>query len=755
MGVDGFRRYGSSTGTQCLWYYSLFAIFVMWSLNGYIPADVDSSHEKKLLSTKGEPSKLPLKPTKNKEKWEVAYTSALEDPNDINKWNEALDLLDEKWEHVGTDDKLVLTVKTAVQTSYSKLLLRFPYLTEHWKRFLIVQYKMNGLDESLETLRQGTSRNPQSVSLWVDFLGALLAVYESKPEEEKKAYLEEIRKQFQTVAQVVGLNYNSDTFWNKYIEFEVKFASETPSLGLLELYKHLISVPLYQYAQYYNQFAEISKSYHVNQLITDEAILLQFLTQFSKTLIEELSILEQHQIIDSYNYSIFIETQRKVTEKWEYESTLSYQEFSLLDLAEVGNQCSAWEKYADYEIECLKNVPQEKRDGQIKLITSVFERALVPHCYNQLLWLKYVKFLRENIVDKTEMFKLTKEVFDRAIFTFVPLDESKIRSEYVKFLMLMDEFDLCNEFLLDTIRLFSGISGNRVYVKGAYLHDISELITLWQENVGTTKAISILDGFISAYFERVDRYKKETENPATTSEEKAKYDLKPAQLTAFSRFLNDDGICVVATRYLRLLEDEGKIRSFYNKYHREVAFSGSVQFWRYFVEFESYKQQNLINLRTVISHIKHKTALPKQAVDAFIDIYYEFTCANMAEAISLRSQDDFLDILVNHDIEKSDDLVINTSARRRLARNNFMLQDIGEQRGKGVHFGSNEEELMNMRLRHLDHPGIFVDCVPEFTNSMFATGEWVSLLDKNVSAPPLPTFKNVDKANASIKYPDE
>lgn len=752
--MGALRCTGLTLGT-ILMALSMNSRLAMSSLRGYIPVDVGSSKEKELILEKAETSKLPLKPTKNKEKWEVAYTSALEDPNDINKWDEVLGLLDEKWNQVSNNDKLALVIKSAVHAAYSKVLLRFPYLTEHWKRFLIVQYQLNGLEQSLETLRLGTSMNPQSVSLWVDYLGALLAIYESKPEEEKHAYLEEIRKQFRTAAQIIGLNYNSDLFWNKYIEFETKFATQSPSLEILDLYKHLISVPLYQYAQYYNQFSEISKSYSVGQIVTDGTLLLLFLAQFSKTLVDDLSILEQHQIIDSYGYSIFSETQRKVTEKWQYESALTYQEFSLLNLAEVEKQLGSWEKYIDYEIGCLQSILEEKRGNQIENIKSVFERALVPHCYSESLWMKYTKFLGEHIADKSEMFTLTKNVYDRAIFSFVPLDESNIRTEYVKFLMLMDEFDLCNEFLLDTIRLFSGMSANRVYVKLAYVHDVFEIIALWTDYVGTSKVVAVLEGYISSFFERVDRYKKEAGNKPAAVKENSKYELKPSHVTALLKFLNGDGICIVTTKYLKLLKDEGKIRAFYNKYHREEVFSNSVQFWKFFVEFEGYHQHNLINLRTIITHIKQKTALPKQAVDAFIDIYYEVTCANMAEATLLKSQDDYLDIIVKHEIEKSDDLVINSSARKRLAWNNYMLQDLGEQRGKGSLLGTKEDELMNMRFRHLGHPGIFRDSVPEFTNSMFASGEWVSLLDDDINAPPLPTFKNVDKANASIKYPDE
>ena len=731
--------------------------FTMSDLEGFIPADVDHSKEEHLLNLKqGEGhSKLPLKPTKNKDKWEIAYASAVEEPNNIEKWNELFDLLDEKWEQLQPTERSE-AFKTSVSSSYAKLLLRFPYLTEHWKRYLIVQYKMNGIDESLNTLRHSTRRNPQSVSLWVDFLSAMLAVHESKPENEKETHLKDIRKEFKSAEQFIGLNYNSDPFWNKYIEFETKYATEEPSLSLLELYKRLISIPLYQYAQYYNQFCQISKNYSVEHVVKDEQMLQQFLTLYSKSLVKDLSIVEQHQIIDAYAYSVFVETQKKVNEKWAFESLVTLQEFLLRDISEIQKQYESWEKYADYEIACLQSISDEKRGFQFQLVSSVFERALVPHCFNANLWLKYIKFLEDNTSDPTERFSSVKAVYDKAIFEFVPLDESNIREQFVLFLMSNEKFDLCNEFLLDCIRLFSGITGSGIYAKKAYIHEVRLILQLWEDNVDISELLILLEGIISGYFERIDRYKKEVDASPTQKQEKSKYEFKSSYSTALSRFLNDDGICIITAHYLRLLPDSDKIRNFFNKYHREEPLSRSVQFWKFFIEFEGYKEHNLINLRTIFSFIKTKSSLPKQAVDAFVDIYYDIICANMAEALCLRSRDDFLDILINRDIEKSDDLVVNVSARKRLARNNYMLRDAGDPRGKAnLQHLLKEEELMNMRLKHLDHPGIFVDAAPEFTNSMFDRKEWVSLLDTNLTAPPLPQTKNVEKANANIRYSDE
>lgn len=694
-------------------------------------------------------SKLPPKPSRSQEKWKTARNAVLEDQNNMAKWDDLFTLMEEKWNQLNGTDEPKGPFKKSVCSSYSQLLLRFPYLSEYWKRYLILQYKMNGLKDSIQVLEAATKEFPRSVSLWVDYLSALLS-----QDEDQEA---KIRELFETAAKYIGLNFNADPFWDKYIEFETKSSSE--STRVLELYLKLIKIPLYQYARYYNQFSVINKNFNVLQVIAEREVLQLYLDQFSKGLPEDLSVLEQHQIIDSYSYMIFSETQRKVNEKWEFESALTFQELSIVNFAEIGMQTEQWIKYLDHEIETLRAASEKDKQLQLDAVISLFERALVPNCYDGLLWLKYTRFLEEFSPE----FENTKKVFDRAVFRFIPMDQPEVREEYVKFLTIHDKFDICNEYLLDSIRLYSGSSGTRVYAKNAYLHSISQILKFWFQQLPKVQVTSFLEGLISGYFDRIDRYKKDSGAIHPDGDkETAKFEAVTAFVIVFSKVLNDDGICLVVVQYLKLLrsttETTTKIRKFYNKNHKEPALSRSVQFWKFYMEFES-QQKNLVNLKRIIDHIKLASALPKIAVDAFIDMYYEFVCANLHAAIACKGEK-IQDILLTVDIEKSESLVTNVSARKRLAANNSTIQELEEQRLQKAnpnHYTpssfNKEDELLKISRKHLGHPGIFVDTAPEITNSVL--GKWISLADDDIEVPPLPIFKNVEKTNTPVIYPDE
>lgn len=714
---------------------------------GFLPADVAPSEN---LGENNRGNRLPSKPAK-REKWEIAKLTALENPNDLEKWNDLFRLLDEQWEQGAiTSDDQKAVFKSAVALSYDSLLARFPYLTEYWKRYLILQYKISGVTESLKVLETAKEKCPQSVSLWVDFLSAKLAVHASKSKDESATEnIEDIRGLFERAAAIVGPNFNSDPFWNLYIDFEAKNSQGENDTNLLRLYLRLISLPLYQYAQYYNQFAEVSKNYSLSDIITDANLLAPYLEQYQKSLVTELSIVEQHQIIDTYVYSVFTNTQKKVNEKWGFESVLTLQDFSISELDSIADQRDSWTTYLDHEIKALEAEPANTL--QHELIVSLFERSLVPNCLDALMWQKYADFTESQ--DSGD----AGSIYKRAILRFVPLSESGLRASYVKYLMRGPKFEDANDFVLGQIKLYSGQTANTIYAKEAYISAGQQLLQLWKDHVPASKYVEALDILIKGFFDRIDRYKKAA-TPSEQDEEKtdSKFELKQSYVTSFSKYLNDDGICIVAVAYLKALAEEPenstKIRSFYNKHNRNVSFSHSVQFWKFFVDFEGFQHKNLVNLRTVISHIKTATSLPKLAVDYFIDIYYEITCANLAMAVSLsQNGEDYLDILVNKDAEKSDDLKVNRSARRRLADNNYLIQEYEAPKGHG---GDNQEKLMNLRLKHIAHPGIFVDSVPEITNRILK-GPWISLLDEKTTVPPLPICRNIGKANAPINYPDE
>lgn len=707
-------------------------------ISSFLPLDFSepSDQDTSLLGERAQ-SNLPSKPPRSRDKWDSARSAALHDPNDLQKWDNYLSALDNSWESVGVSEDAKSEMKTAISAAYKTLLARFPYLTSYWKRFSIVLYKIGGLEESIKCLKAAVTSFPQSLALWVDYLSALMAELEQvKDEASKNEKIDLLRAEFSRSSDLIGLNFNSDPFWNKYIEFETKYATENPSPQLLRVLQTLITIPLYQYAQYNQQFAELSKSFPLSEVVSDKTELKQLLSQYGKSENEALSTVEQQQIVDAYAYNVFVETQRKVNDKWVFESALSLHEFSPADLPAIEAQRKEWIKYLDHEIESFE---QNQTDTSLlKLIGSLFERALVPNCLDGQLWQKYATFQQRHQDEKS-----VNKIYLRAIFSFVPLDQPLIREKYVSYLMEKGEFEEANEFLLRTIRLYSGLGVNNIFAKTPYLHDVKEILKLWSSHIDAAVLLPHLETLVTGYFERIDRYKKENSIPSADVEG-GKFEFKASYCTTLSKYLNDYGICLVVVKYLQTLENSAEsattIRKFYNKYFKEPAFAQSVQFWKFFVDYES-EQRNIINLRSVVKHVKTATALPKPAIDALIDIYYEFTCANLASCMSLSTREDLLDVLVNVDAEKSEDLYVNLSARARLAANNYIVK--GSQK--------REEQYMTLRSKHLDHPGVFTDSAPEITNNLM-DGEWISLLDDHLEPPPLPTFRNLDKANAPINY---
>lgn len=672
-----------------------------------------------------------------REPWETAHSAVLDSPNNLQLWNELFKCLEEKWDKESLSEEQKKTVRSVVVSSYDTLLSRFPYLTEYWKMYLILQYKLSGVSASLQVLETAKEKNPQSVSLWIDYLNARLAT-------SKDNDVQEIRQKFVQAAAAIGPSFNSDAFWNLYIDFERKNAKPGDK-QLLHLYLKLIAIPLYQYAQYYNQFTEICKDYQVSEVITDATVLQQYLAQFQKEKVEDLSTVEQHQIIDTFAYSVFENTQKRVNAKWEYESLLTIQDFTVPEL-ETEVQSDTWNKYLDFEIGEYDKNPTEL---QYQLVVSVFERALVPNALNASMWLKYAEFT-ETHPGHTD----AASIYKRGLL-FVPLAEPILREKFVSFLMKANKFDEATVFLLESAKQYSG-SSTTLYAKTAYVHSLKQIMDLWKDNAPLS-AEKALEDLVTGYFDRIDRYKKSTTAETEKDQETEKHTVKAEHSTALSKALNDHGICVVAVGYLRILADKlenaTKIRSFYNKYHKNSMFGRSVQFWKFFVDFEGEKHKNLVNLSTVVDYIKTSTALPKKAVDSFIDMHYEITAANLRMAMALGQE--YLDILVTRDAEKSVDLKANKSARVRLANNNHLIQKHEEQTKGGFLSDSEKQDLlMSMRLRQLAHPGIFVDYTPEITNSIMR-GSPISLLDDDITIPPLPVTRAVDRASVPVNYPEE
>lgn len=685
--------------------------------------------------------------SKSRNSWGKTSISP-KDPNNIAQWNELIRKAEEKYDLFDGPEDQKKRLEQSALSIYKQLLSRFPFLTEHWKQFLVFTYKVSGLKDSLAVLELATKKYPQSVSLWVEYLTALI----SAGDEFSDATHTD--REFEKAKTQIGYHFNSDPFWDMYIAHTSK--KDDPK-DLLNLYLYLIYIPLYQYAKYYNQFMEMNKTFDVSEIIRDQSHLAELLNNFGKSQASELSTLEKGQLIDECSNSIFTETQTKVNDKWAYESSLVIQDFQPL----AAPNAEPWLAYIKHELDILGSILEEDlKSRQIKIVTNLFERAVVPNCFSSEVWLQYSSFAESFLP-----FDEAKEVYDRAVFSFVPLNEPEVRVKYQNFLIKHEMFDVCNEYLLDLLRLFSGSTGLNIYSKVPYVHSLKQILAFWQEYTPASTMTQILEGLVTGFFERVDRYKKESAVKDKDNEKSTKFELKPPFVTLLSKLLNDDGISVVTVAYLKLLESAGevvKIRTFFNDHFNQAAFSWSVQFWKFFVEFEGYNQVNLVNLRSIINLIKERSALPQRAVEAFLEIYHEVILKNLKTAILLKGPngEDLHDTLATIGLEKSHSLALNKPGFRRMANNNAHIKDTEElkfSKNTSNHYSPSlfdrEKEFRKFVKKHAFNPGIFQELPEQLPPANEI--KFVSLLDEDAEVPELPTIKNLDKAYGPVQYPDE
>lgn len=743
-----------------------------------------SSQEHNLLAD-GDPEKLSTRmpsSTSHVDTWMSLEQEINRNPNDISKWDLLFKSFNDEFEELYDEqniERISDEFKKLVYRSYSRLLHRFPYLTNYWKDFLIFEYKLKGAEASIDVLSKSIDNFPHSIDLWSNYMSALITQYESTSEiSKRKEQIDFIRGQFDKALAYNGQHFLSHPLWDKLLEFETSLNTENEiSKEIFFSCLKIIRIPLYQYAQYYKKFMEINKRFSINDVFSMEQdknlLIKEYLDRFNKHSIEELSLIEEHQIIDDYSYKVFIKTQAKVNEKWTYESAITATEFSLQNYNQIEEESEKWMNYLNHEIEIYKSLENEDNDKlrQYEYTINIFERSLIPLCLNSNAWLKYLAFINTLHLKRDIKYERMKAIYDLAINRFIPLDDNYIRFSYGAFFMKYNKFDLSNELFFELIKLFGALGSSKVYQKNDYLEAVSSLIKLWSQVLNESKTTKILEEIIDNYFEKADRYSKRPGAPETKKEkdensEKLTFDDRYVKI--LEKLLNDESICVIIDFYLNYLmihltpSTYIKIRKFFNRYYKESALQKSVKFWKFFIEFEGLIHHNMINLKRIVRYVQYNTQLPKSVLDGIVDLNYDIVSANVSEILdSTANTGRSDDTLIMYDNDVSESLIVNSSARKRLANNNYLIQELEEMKiaksqnkyESGQPLVNREEELLKIIRKHADHPGIIVDHTPEISNKIMSEGNWISLDKDFVEVPNFPTFKNVEKASLPITYP--
>lgn len=601
-------------------------------------------------------------------------------PNDIGKWDELFAKIDERLALVNPKD-ISIDFKQFIHRSYTRVLNRFPYLNEYWRRFLVLEYKLNGILGSIGILSRSVDACQFSIDLWDDYLNALML-------EKHQDY----GPMLELCIELNGYHFNSQSIWDKYLEY-----LRLQKQPLLEVYLKLIRIPLYDYAKYYNQFVEINKDYDLTAILGDD--LQVYLEKFGKIDVNECSVIETHQIIDDFCYDIFTTTQAQVTRKWDFESKITKTELDLHKLDD--DQLDIWISYLNNEIENL----------DYKSASNVFERALMVHCFDGKLWLKYLAFANSLEVDK---FDIMDSIYNRCTQKFIPLDQNTIRFSYSKFLIKFGKLAQLNDYLLDMIKYFGD---SLTYHKQEYVDTIETLLTNWQR-ISLDGTLKILENYLECFFEQGKPF--ETELAGISAD----------TLNLLYNRLNDHGILVIMKVYLyakletlnqKSGEDVDKFREFFQKYYDRSQISSSVSFWKFWVEFEGICMFNFKNLHQIIEFVKAKTTLPVHVINSFLSLQYNLYTANFAK---FKSEVDS-DAIINYHNDISTSLVRNTQLLK-----------------------SHQKTIRELKSQ-FEHPGIIVDNKPDISNTLLRQN-----FDIFSDEIPYPAITRTDRANTPIPYPE-
>lgn len=294
--------------------------------------------------------------------WDKAYEGLEDDCDSLELWEGLISQTEALLARNG-GNRQVLDVSRSV---FDKLLTKYPLLFGYWIKYAQLEQQYGDGNKSI--YERAINAFPNSIELWTQYLDL------QEDDREKKKML------FKRASFLVGQDFLSHPFWDKYLEF----CSQEDQVEVKKVLEIIIHIPLHQYARYYEKYRELNGG--------------------------EAQETEESQ-------QIFQQTAKKTNERWPFESKITRNYFHVVELEK--DQLENWDQYLDY-IEL---------NGSNEEISALYERALIPAALYDSLWLRYVRWMMKNNGSKEEEIR---NIFRRAA-VLLPLSRPLVRYQWSLF----------------------------------------------------------------------------------------------------------------------------------------------------------------------------------------------------------------------------------------------------------------------------------------------------------------------------------
>lgn len=275
---------------------------------------------------------------------------------------------------------------------------------------------------------------------------------------------------FDRAANNVGLDFLAHPFWDKYIEFEERSDSQDKIFGILS---RIISIPLHQYARYFERYRQLAASQPVVTLAPGDV-----LQQYTADLQRDLGPKggnsyeferELRARLDQYHLETFNRTQAETNKRWTYEQEVKRPYFHVTELEEA--QLANWQKYLDFE----------ESEGDYKRTVFLYERCLVTAAQYDDFWHRYARWMYAQDGKQEEV----RNIFERASCIYVPIAQPSIRVQWALF-----------EEICDRPNVSAAIYEAILVAMPGYLQAIVNLANLQRRQAGYDAAIAVYQQYI-------------------------------------------------------------------------------------------------------------------------------------------------------------------------------------------------------------------------------------------------------------------
>ncbi|CAL9732633.1 pre-mRNA-processing factor 39 [Monosporozyma unispora] len=579
--------------------------------------------------------------------------------DDINTLNLVLQHIDKLIQKYPTPNDTIKEVLTAIPNLF---VTKYPFLFGYWKKITAIEYQLYGLEKSVEALATSVKKFPQSLELWCDYFKVLIANY---PKD-----VERIRSLFKHAKDLIGWQFYAHVFWDLYITFETKQGSE-----LKGLYAEIIELPLHQYAKYVKPYKALLK--------------------------DPKDIASLHSKVKS--------NQTIVGEIWKYESKIKQNFFNLTPLpkTEVDN----WEQYTTFVINSKKDT---------RLVRSIFERALIPCCFIEELWIKYIDwFQTSHTQDQTiELYKSGTSK--------LPVAKRKLRFNFLNYL----KSELVKTE--DRVSLFDMYSKECVLLMSNYNKEKStscNLLSQYFPVLKSTKFNSSLSDSSKIILSKQTEYSKYLDTSITSY-----LSSKPAS-NDLGHLLCEGNLAIIVVELIKVtwlvVKNNVQTRKYFNFFGKLPSVRNSVSFWLTYYKFEK-ASKNFVKLNKFISDLGMEIYLPMDVINDILEDYKTFYLLN-SNVIEFRQHEDKSD-----KFQYVDPLLYSQFKINKPKWTPGKLKKI-----------SSSEWYKSSEYRENGHPGILVER-PQIKNSII---NYSSKVLKN-KVPGIPIFRNLERMNQTPKYRD-